>query len=209
MRPSDYSPNSERTELSPLEAIALDLLVDGASSVAAIYASAVHTLALLDRVEPRALVHALERLRKMGLVTAWIEADDKIRRTPTAWDIEESIKEYEARPLTLATVEDLAVDEVGLWYEITDAGRARWRSAGSIPDTSRWRIEQIMEEGVVRAYAHDRPTAERVLREWASTHSCGDVDLTRAVVRNNVSFLLADGSSVVGVEITCPYQSGE
>lgn len=187
-----------------LQASVLDLLVDGPSSVAGLYAAAVRNLVLSEPLRVRELVDAAEALRKKGLLRAWITVEEGDPLSPSNWDVEEAVRQYEEF-VPKARLEDLAVDEIGLWYEITTLGRIAWNDGSQELGAANWKVEESRRDRLVRVYAEKVETAEALLRGWAEDNPDLFLNLELAVIRDSVDFTLGSGSrSVRGVEISCP-----
>jgi DNA-binding PadR family transcriptional regulator len=77
---------------------------------------------------------ALRRLEERGVVTSWQVTTDAPPdyRSATESDLIQAKARYEEW-LVNTRPDDLAVDEVGLWYEITDDGFSEWRDSAD-PD---------------------------------------------------------------------------
>ena len=132
--------------LNDLQAHALDLLVDGPSSFAALFMALRrhwgHRTADVDDV-----LEVLNRLNDDGLVESRQMEPDGTLRVPNAADLTRARLEYSLL-LPVATAAEVSVDEVGLWYEITEAGREAWSAWGEprLKDGSRWTLELVSSQ---------------------------------------------------------------
>jgi hypothetical protein len=102
----------------------LDLLVDGESSFAALFVGLRRFYRELN-IEVRPLLDALEGMEQNHLVRLGQMNPDGSFRTVRTGDRERWIREYEPW-LPSATTSEAALDEVGLWVEITTVGRELW-----------------------------------------------------------------------------------
>jgi hypothetical protein len=103
----------------------LDLLVDGSSSFAALYAS----MRLLGYFplgsDIGEVLYGVVELEQLQLLTLEMMTQDGSMKQPTSEEIESARQVYE-HWLPNATFEECAIDEVGIWCEITDRGRSAW-----------------------------------------------------------------------------------
>jgi hypothetical protein len=183
----------------------LDVLVNAPSSVAALYGD----LLFLCGYKPSVLNplrHALDDLEKRGWVIAKLmthegqfEQQGRDRREPL-W------VRY-ASWLPEARREDLAVDEIGLWYALTDAGRAAWNAWGGEPAAELWQLDDDPGASSITVTAETSEKAERVLQHWLDTNHervlCRRTVSVRDVQLRN-GLLIADG-----VQIVCSYLPGK
>jgi len=188
MRPSDHSPNSGsdvalRTEV-------LELLTLGPSSFAAMYGWLVRGGAAPD---VPGLFGRLRQLGERGVLQAFqFDSEGNHDSVPSAI-LEGLERRYEvwlgglsAEQLTTAA---LAVDEVGLWYEITDAGR---ELAGASGETA-WEVR--LDGSLVVACAETIEMADSALASWLAHAPDVELDATTRMVREGTT-----GESPVQVE---------
>ena len=161
--------------LPELEYDLLDLLVDGASSFAALFTSLRRRRAAAG-VEPARLLEVLWGLEARGLL--------RVRRRDVQGGVREAGPEDRARALEAyeawlprASAAEVGVDTVGLWFELTEEGRAAWAlwSGSELDPRERWVLEDRSREGVVEIRAGWREVAESVLKRWLALH--GDVEV--------------------------------
>lgn len=144
----------------------LDALVTAPSSVAGIYADLVYLLGF-DRqqvVEP--LHHALETLESRGWVAARLSQPNTEMLRPASGDEKEQCWRRYAVWLPAITRNDLAVDDIGLWYGLTDAGRTAWQTFGVGAPADTWELDEDAEQRKVSVVAESREIAELRLSEW-------------------------------------------
>lgn len=194
--------------LGEIDAHVLDLLVDGESSFAALYYGLSrhwgHTevdvdeaLRVLQHLEDRQLVHARQ-----------MESDGAFR-PPVAADYERAKREY-GLWLPQATASEVAVDEVGLWYQVTERGRHAWSqwSGSSGDDRDRWMLDDHADQGVLEVRAGRADVAEAALDRWLAEH--GEVQEVAGSRESEriLEFILRDGTRVRdGVLVTCRYRA--
>jgi hypothetical protein len=141
----------------------LDLLVDGPSHIAGLYGSYVKHV---EAVPVDALTQMVRQLEDCGLIRLWFQdAGDSRPATPSERD--RALAAYEAE-LRSADLESLYHDEIGLWCEITDRGRERWRGAGCEAelDGVRWTLDEQLSTHTLTIRAETQHAAERVLQWW-------------------------------------------
>lgn len=107
----------------------LDLLVDGQSSFAALYGGLVRHYNYSGKVYE--IFSVLLEMRKDNCVKAWQMNDVGAFHEPTENDLDQALKAYQTW-LPQAPFEDLAIDEVGLWYEITSKGLLIWKEKSEL-----------------------------------------------------------------------------
>lgn len=193
--------------LREIDAHVLDLLVDGASSFAALYYGLLHhwghaTMPVEDALE------VLQRLEDRRLVQARQMQPDGGFRTPNAADYDRAKREY-SQWLPQATASEVAVDEVGLWYEITRRGRqawSRWRTDGG-DDRGRWMLDDRADQGILEVRADRKEVAEGALDRWLAEHGeVQEVPGTRESATVS-EFVMRDGTRVPdGVLVRCRYR---
>ena len=107
--------------LSVIDAHVLDLLVDGESLFAALFFGLRRHWGHTE-VEVDEALEILQQLEDRRLVQARQMEPDGTFRAPVAADYERSRREY-CQWLPQASASEVAVDEVGLWYQLTERGR--------------------------------------------------------------------------------------
>lgn len=148
----------------------LDLLVDGPSSFAALYKGLVQNWGYSTDLDVSEIMEVLQVMEAKGWVTAWQMAEDGSFHKPTDNDRRRDQEQYEAW-LPEAAFEDLSLDEVGLWFEITADGRAEWERWGKGKDqnySDRWIIEDKADLEILTIHATSVERAEEALRCWLS-----------------------------------------
>lgn len=115
----------------PIEIEILDCLVDAPSSFAALFGE-------IERRRGRAkiadLMDAVQQLETLGLIKAGILNDENRLHAMTQEDFAFGQQRY-SKWLPQADYSELSGDEIGLWIELSKAGREKWRVwAGSQSD---------------------------------------------------------------------------
>ncbi len=194
--------------LEELDAHVLDLLVDGESSFAALYYDLSRHLGHAE-TDVDGAFDALRRLEDGQLVHSRQMEPDGAFRVPIAADYERARREYNLW-LPQATAREVAIDEVGLWYQITERGRQAWSrwSGSSGDDRDRWVLDDRADEGILEVRAERKDVAEAALNRWFAEHGeLQEVAGTRAAVKIP-EFAMRDGTCVSdGVLVTCRYRS--
>jgi hypothetical protein len=183
----------------------LDLLVDGASSFAALFLGLRRYWGHTD-IEVDEVLRVLRELEDRRLILASQMEPDGMFRAAVAMDHQRAAREYTAW-LPRATASEAAIDETGLWYEITQDGRAAWTwwDGGGTADRERWVLDHRADRGVLEVRADCNEVADRVLNEWLAAHDTQVVPGSKSTVKIP-SFVMRDGTVVVdGILVTCRY----
>ena len=193
--------------LRELDAHVLDLLVDGESSFAALYYGLSHHGGH-PNVDVNELFRVLQHLADYEFVRARQMEPSGAFRAPVAADFERAKKEY-GLWLPQATASEVAIDEIGLWYQITARGRQAWSqwSGSSGHDHDRWMLDDRADKGVLEVRANRKGVAEGALDKWFAEHDeVQEISGTRESVRIS-AFVMRDGTRVSdGVLVTCRYR---
>ncbi len=185
----------------------IDLLIDGPSSFAALHRSLIRHRVDFSSVPVGVALSRLQGLEDVGLVRAsQMDAHGGGWRQPTVADRERNGRAY-GRWLPLASDEDVAIDEVGLWYELTELGRRVWEEQQPPADRhSAWVLDET-GSNLVSIRAETEAIAEEALRWWLAERAPKRLARLRKNARRINGFTLKDGSRVQGgVELTCTYE---
>jgi uncharacterized protein with LGFP repeats len=124
-------------------------------------------------------------------------------------DYERAKREY-GLWLPQATASEVSVDEIGLWYQVTERGREAWSQwPGSTgDDRDHWVLDDRADQGILEVRAERKDVAEAVLDRWFAEHGEVQEDAgTREAVKLP-EFVMRDGTHVSdGVLVTCRYRS--
>ena len=195
-------------QVREIDAHVLDLLVDGESSFASLY------FGLLRRggypeLEVNGAFRVLQHLEDLQLVRAKQMKSDGSFCAPDGADYERAKLEY-GLWLPQATASEIPVDEIGLWYEITERGRQAWSqwSRSAREDRDCWMLDDHVEEGILEVRAARKDVAEAVLDRWlAEQGEVQEIPGTRVAVKVP-EFVMRDGTRVSdGVLLTCRYRT--
>lgn len=104
----------------------LDLLVDGPSSFAALYGSLSRHYAYSGDVV--SIFGLLQEMTFEHLTEIWLLSDSYSE--PTEDQVKKALAAYEAW-LPSASTEELAIDEIGIWFKITELGLKFWKTNDS------------------------------------------------------------------------------
>jgi hypothetical protein len=193
--------------LRDIDAHVLDLLVDGESSFAALYYGLSRHWGHPELDVDEAL-RVLQDLEDRQLVGARQMKPDGAFRPPVASDYEKAKREY-GLWLPQATASEVSVDEIGLWYEITERGRQAWSqwAGSSRDDRDLWVLDDRADEGLLEVRAGRKEVAEAALDRWLAEHGeVQEVSGTREAVKL-LEFVMRDGTRVSdGVLVTCHYR---
>lgn len=187
----------------------LDLLVDGPSSFAALYGGLVRHCGYPTTLELPRIINALLEMEQRGWVKASQMAEDGSFHEPTEDERRSDLLAYQAW-LPDAAFEDLSLDEVGLWYEITTEGRAEWKQWS--PDAEgqsrpRWMLDDLSDTQTIRVQAKTIEAAEEGLRWWLSHNQGIDLVSNGKTVEPVSVFTLHDGTVITnGVELVYQYR---
>jgi hypothetical protein len=200
------SSEDKAVRLKEIDAHVLDLLVDGESSFAALFFGLrrhwVHTEVDVDEV-----LDVLQRLEDLQLVHARQMDRDGTFRELIATDYERASREY-CQWLPQATASEVSVDEIGLWYQLTERGREAWSqwSGGNEEYHERWMLDDRADQKILEVRADRRDVAEAALDRWLAEHDeMLEVSGTREFAQIP-EFVMRDGTRVRdGVLVTCRY----
>lgn len=187
----------------------LDLLIDGPSSFASIYGGLVQHYGYSNQSGIQPVMEALAALEQGGLVRASQMSDDGSFHEPTNDDRSRSEAAYSLW-LPRARFEELSVDEVGLWYELTAAGRDEWRRfADHEAEPSRqWMLDDDGDTQTITIQSDTQERAETALRLWLSYNPRMKVIPGSKVVEPMSAFVLHNDTVIRdGVKLVCRYRS--
>jgi len=145
----------------------LDTLVNAPSSIAGIYADLVYLLGHDRAGILKPLRSTVDALEQRGLVLARVAPSETGGglKLASATDKERCWDSYVAW-LPTARREDLAADEIGLWYGLTESGRAAWQSSNAERKAELWELDEDAAEQAISVVAGNQEAAERRLTEW-------------------------------------------
>lgn len=192
----------------------LDLLVDGAASFAALYGGLVHWCGYSTGFEVSLVMDTLLEMERRGEVKAWQMAEDGSFHEPT--DEERNRASFEYRAWLLGAeiaqlgVERLAVDEVGLWYELTAEGRVewkRWTVNHEERHRRRWVLDDLGDTQTIVVRAETVEAAEETLQWWLLSNPRIELVGSSRSIESIPGFKLRDGTMISsGVKLTCEYR---
>lgn len=145
----------------------LALLATGASSFAALYGYVVREEG--SPADMEMILKELGDLERVGYVTGgrlspqghWETADQAWRATAL-----DQYREWLGRlgPVELS-VDALGVDEIGLWYRLTEKGR-QFLPTIETPESDLWSLDFDADRGCLVIHARDERCARDVLTNW-------------------------------------------
>lgn len=187
----------------------IDLLVDGPSSFASLYAALVRHYDFAQSIDPVSLMNTLEGMKREGLITILRASEEGTYAKATPEDCEQARELYSAW-LSRADWGDVSVDEVGIWCEITLKGREQWaRTANqsSPPVTSKWMIDDQHDTNTIIIHAENLALAEQKLIWWQNAHPKITIVPSSRILEENVKFTLQTGAIVTqGVRLIYQYR---
>ena len=193
-----------------LETDLLDLLVEGPSPFGGLYATLIRHCGHLTDCTGDCL-RVLERMKRNGWVSVQKMTDDGYR-TPTDSEWMAAVDAYAAW-LPTASFDSLAVDEVGLVFEIQPAGIAEWKARGRAdPDyaESWWKIDQDCENLEIVISAASLAVADEALNQWLADNRNASVVSASRHVESALEHHLGDGTVLPdGVRVTLAYRRAE
>jgi hypothetical protein len=144
----------------------LELLAHAPASFAALYGFLVRNE--LAQADVGAVRAALESMEQRGLARGLRMKEDGATEEPTAAWGAEALAEYRAwlSPMgSSVPVDAVSLDEVGLWFELTGAGRERiFASPGQ--GQSDWSLEVDEKADTITICGKDEAVIDRCLKEW-------------------------------------------
>ena len=186
-----------------LQQALLDLMIDGQTSFAALY-SAINRLwpgkgpPLRERLDVEVVWDALCSMERSGWVKAklmtpkseWADMNDELRT---------DAKLRYLGTLPHATYEDMALDEVGVWFQIQPAGRAEWERLATVNDASeKWMLDQDSSTATIIVCANNVHQADKVIADWLSHHLDIEIIPESRIVQPSAGFRLHDNTYIEG-----------
>jgi hypothetical protein len=142
----------------------------------------------------------------------WVESsqmkEDGTFAAVTNEDRESDLAVYETW-LPTAESGELSVDEIGLWHQITEAGREAWKThfnSNEPNTTSDWMIDDLREANRLIIHAQDTRLADRRLEWWLKEHPEIELEKESRTTEPINEFTPRNGTPVQnGVVITYRY----
>jgi hypothetical protein len=192
-----------------LQSNLLDLLVDAPSSFAALYGGLVRHCGYSPGVDVAVVLDALLEMERREWVKAKQMADDGSFRVPTPTERNANLLAYQEW-LPNADFKELSVDEVGLWYEITDDGRVEWKQRVDDDEKTgshRWTLDDFSENQTLVIRAASLEVAQGILRWWLSKNPEVELENDSQDIQLGSEFTLHDGTAVAdGIELSYRYR---
>ena len=191
------------SDLALLKQDLLDLLLNGPSSFAAVFGALRrhHRVSNVDWPIAQ-ILSVLIDLEKAGHVKVSLMTESG-PLVPTPAALARTLAAYESW-LPTACPADLAVDEIGLWFELTPAGRVTW-DRDATEDAGQWSLDEDAEQGTLCIHAQTEHLARERLEWWLAQNPRTNVRDLR--VERVAAFILRTGVEVIdGVRLTCRYQ---
>jgi hypothetical protein len=212
MKHSGHTENSGKTDMRDfielLEFHLLDLLVDGPSSFAALYGGLIRNWDYPSNLKVTDAMYALEQMKKQEWVKECQMTEDGSFHQVTEPERTSLSLAYQAW-LSSVQYQDLSVDEIGLWYEITIKGRAEWNKwveNQKDKESHKWMLDDMVGEHRIVIHAESNKTAETVLRWWSNSHPEIELLDNSKQVEKVSSFKLRDDSVITnGIRLICHY----
>jgi hypothetical protein len=188
----------------------LDLLVDAPSSFAALYGGLIQHCGYPAGISVSLVLDTLLEMEHQGWVKATQMAEDSILHNPTEEDRKRDLVAYQTW-LPNATFQELSIDEVGLWYELTTEGQIEWRrwvDSEEREASPRWMLDDLSGTQTLIIEAVNLDVADRVLRWWLSNNMTISLVGSSKSIETVSSFVLRDGTVIHGgIKLICRYQN--
>jgi len=186
----------------------LDLLIDGPSSFAALYGALIRHCGYPDTLEVPLVLNALLEMEQQGWVKALQIDEEGYFHVPTDEDRKNNLYAY-CMWLPRASFEELSLDEIGLWYELTSEGRARWEG---LPDDSvnslrQWKLDDSSDTSTIVIQAANTEIAKEALRFWLFYNPKINIVNGSMTIEPISDLSLSNGTKIInGVKVSWRYQ---
>lgn len=204
-----HSEHTSKSEDSLNQHELLDLLVNGPSSLAALYGDLRYNFGYSAGLSVQQLIDTLLNMERQGWVKATQMDEDGSFHSPTALERRRDLFAYQGW-LPNAKFEGLALDEVGLWYEITSEGFAEWRGWNKKEDDplNQWLLYDSNDTQTITIIAKTLEVAEENLWWWLSCNESIKLIENSRTVEMVTAFTLRDGSVITnGVKLIYHYRN--
>jgi len=159
--------------MSSLSHDVLALLLDGPSSVAALYGALMHDCDYPRDLSVSEVLAALGELEHGGWATAYqMEMDGAGGYHEPTDEERDADRAAYIQWLSGGAEQDFALDEIGLWYWVTDEGRSecqRWFQGATRSPSSVWMLDDSAEEQTITVHAEGPQEADAAIRQWLSS----------------------------------------
>jgi DNA-binding PadR family transcriptional regulator len=187
----------------------LDLLVDAPSSFAALYGGLVRHSGYSTGIDVSLVLDTLLEMERRGWVTATQMAADGSFHIPTAEERKHALLTYQTW-LPKAVLNDLSLDEIGLWYELTAKGRLEWKQwidAEEHVHPGRWTLDDLSDTQTLIIKAESIGASESALDWWLSQNPAYELVSNGKRTEAVSSFSLRDDTVISnGIKLVCQYQ---
>jgi hypothetical protein len=186
------------------DALLLELLINAPCSVAGLYGDLVWLCGLSSDAALRELPRTLELLEQQGLVSIEHVTAEGTVEPASAAGRSAAWSRYRSW-LPGASRDELAIDEVGLWYRLTDAGRAMWTASSRSRGHRKWQLVENPMDAQLVIDAESEPVAHAALLGWLSRNPGTVIETERRSKTSGVrlrSGLVIDA----GVRVECSYR---
>ncbi len=192
-----------------LEHQLLDLLVDAPSPLGAVFRSLVLYCGYPRELDVSQVVNTLIRMERKGWVRAWQVPGDGTHHEASGRDLAEDLEAYKRWITAETNLDDLSVDEVGLWHELTDIGREEWsryyRKEVQGKDRA-WMLDDVRDAMTLVIHASSDEAAEEALTYWLSVNPGIQLFESSRSLQHVSGFRLRNGALVPGgTKLTCRY----
>ena len=179
-------------------------------SVAVLFGTLVGIKGYPRSLDVSSVIQALDSLEERGWVRALQMTPDGDWRQPTQEDRVRDLSAYQAwlPSVDLDYERAFAIDEIGLWYEVTENGLIEWRRRhpGDQPlDT--WQLDDDMVARRLSIHAASIDVAEAALKSWQSDRPNTRLKPESRRLEKCGAFELGSGSVISnGYELTYEYE---
>jgi hypothetical protein len=186
----------------------LDLLVDGPSSFAALYAGLIRHCGYPQSLSVSLVGETLLEMEKLELVKAQQMASDGSFHPVTDEERQCDLIAYQVQ-LPTADLNDVSMDEIGLWYELCPKGRGEWRQWIDAQDRNEmtlWTLDDYSESHTVVIKAQTLEVAQVKLQWWLSINTDVELISNSRMIQTIQEFTLQDGTVVHnGIKLSYQY----
>lgn len=181
----------------------LDLLVDTPASLAALYGTLVRDSGSHGALALLHLMDALDSLERQGWIRVWLidMAGTGVNREPSSADRAAARAAYEAW-LPGAQPEELSLDEIGFWYELTTEGREEWRqwvaashNTATDEPSPKWVLDELTDIQSIVIHAENVRVAEQALRAWLALRPDMQLNWSSRQIEEVTTFKLSNGDT--------------
>ena len=185
----------------------LDLLVNGPSSVAAMYVTLLRCFPIPQSTSVVDVLETLFEMERDHRVSGSLQ-EGRLLRQLTDGDRKNAKRKYSLwLDMQPENQKDVSWDEIGMWFEITPQGREDWlawaNESGVSVDQPKWSLRIEWSQHRISIAAEDERLAEEKLHAWLAEHPNISLQNTTKTITRNYDFILQNGLKVkAGVKLS-------